>query len=149
MLFRSYILNDGPVYKFKGWYAHVGYLLFGGKQRYNCNEGEFTQPSRGRSWGDIEILARYDYINLNSGNIYGGSAQAYTLGLTYYVTNNVKVMINYQYNDNDRYANGKNKLKTGYDAEGKATSDYTKIVAENGKAGVDYSMLSLRFEIDF
>lgn len=142
-------LNDGTTYKFNGWYAHVGYLLFGGKQRYNTGDGEFTQPERGRSWGDIEVLARYEYINLNSGNLYGGAAQAYSLGLTYYITNNVKIMVNYQYNDQDRYANGKGKLMTGYDASGKPTKDYTKIVTPDNQAGVDYSMVALRFEIDF
>lgn len=142
-------LNDGTTYKFNGWYAHVGYLLFGGKQRYNTVDGEFTQPQRGRSWGDLELLARYEYINLNSGNLYGGSAQAYSVGLTYYVTNNVKIVLNYQYTDQDRYANGKGKLKTGYDASGNATKDYTKIVTPDKEAGVDYSMIALRFEVDF
>ena len=59
-------------------------------------------------------------------------------------------MINYQFNDNDRYANGKgSKFFVGKDASGKPTKDFTKVVAENGKAGVDYSMLALRLEIDF
>ena len=35
------------------------------------------------------------------------------------------------------------------DAAGKPTRDYTKVVTESGKAGVDYSMLAVRFEIDF
>src|SRR5574344_2213755 len=88
---NTYIKNDGPTYKFNGWYAYVGYLLFGGHQRYNSAEGEFTQPQRGRSWGDLEVVGRYEYCDLNSQTIYGGSAQAYTLGLTYYITNNVKI----------------------------------------------------------
>ncbi|HNY05321.1 MAG TPA: porin [Candidatus Egerieousia sp.] len=146
---NTYIENNGPTYKFNGWYAYVGYLLFGGHQRYNTAEGEFTQPSRGHKWGDVEVLGRYEYLTLNSKNIYGGSGQAYTLGLTYYITNNVKIEVNYQYNDNDRYANGKGKLKTGYDASGNATSDYTKIVDKKGKGGVDYNMLAMRFEVDF
>lgn len=142
-------INDKTVYKFNGWYAQAGFLLFGGRQQYNSNEGEFTQVVRGRKWGDVEIVMRYDYIDLNSGNIYGGSAQAYTAGLTYYISSNVKIMLNYQYNDNDRYANGKGKLYTGYDSAGKPTKDYTRIVTEKGKAGVDYQMLSMRMEIDF
>jgi phosphate-selective porin OprO/OprP len=35
------------------------------------------------------------------------------------------------------------------DSAGKPTKDYKKVVAANGKAGVDYHMLALRFEIDF
>lgn len=146
---KTYITGKDDPYTFNGWYAHAGFLLFGGRQRYNANEGEFTQPSRGKDWGDVELLVRYEYIDLNSLDVYGGAAQAYTVGLTYFINNNFKMMVNYQYNDNDRYANGKGKLLTGYDASGKATKDYTKIVTANGKAGVDYNMLSIRFELDF
>lgn len=142
-------LKSNTVYKFNGWYAHAGILLFGGRQRYNASEGEFTQPKRGQKWGDIELLVRYEYINLNSLDVYGGSAQAYSAGLNYHVNNNVKIMLNYQFNDNDRYANGKGKLLTGYDAQGKATKDFTQIVTPKGQAGVDYHMLALRVEIDF
>ena len=81
--------------------------------------------------------------------MFGGSAEAYTVGLNWWVNNNVKVQLNYQYNNNDRYANGKDKLYVGLDAAGKPTRDYTKVVTESGKAGVDYSMLAVRFEIDF
>lgn len=141
--------ENGNTYHFNGWYAHAGFLLFGGRQNYNSNEGEFTQPRRGKDWGDIELLIRYEYINMNSLDIYGGSAQAYTVGLNYFVNNNVKLMLNYQYNDQDRYANGKGKLLTGYDAQGVPTKDFTKMVTPNGKAGVDFHMISLRFELDF
>ena len=45
--------------------------------------------------------------------------------------------------------NGKDKLNVGLDANNKPTKDYTKVVTAAGKAGVDYHMLALRFEIDF
>ncbi len=97
----------------------------------------------------MELAARYDYMNLNSRNIFGGAAESYTVGLNYYASKNVKVMVNYQYNNNDRYANGKGKLLVGHDASGNPTKDYKKVVESDGKAGVDYNMLSVRFEIDF
>ena len=134
---------------FGGWYVMAGYLLFGGQQRFNNAEGEFTQPGRGKKWGDLEILARYDYMDLNSRSIRGGSGENYTIGLSYYVNNSVKFVLNYQYSSNDRYANGKGKLIVGHDADGKPTADYTKVAAKKGKAGVNYSMLGLRMEIDF
>ena len=72
------------------------------------------------------------------------------MGLNFYVNNHVKFVVNYQYNNNDRYANGKgNKFYVGYDANNNPTKDYTKVVAPDGKAGVDYSMLGVRMEIDF
>ncbi len=135
--------------KFWGWYAQAGYLLFGGNQRYDANGGKYTKIKPGKKWGDIELCARYEYCNLNSGMVFGGAAEAYTLGLNYWVTNNVKMQVNYQFNNNDRYANGKNKLFVGLDDKGEPTKDYAKVVTDKGKAGVDYHMISVRFEIDF
>ena len=108
---------------FKGWYVHAGILLFGGSQRYDNHYGEFTQPVRGRKWGDLELLLRYDYLNLNSHHILGGEGQNFTAGLNYYVNNNVKIVLNYTYTDN------------------KSIKD--------GEPGIQYHGLSLRTEIDF
>ncbi|MBQ9653557.1 MAG: hypothetical protein IJV32_04970 [Bacteroidales bacterium] len=140
---------DNVTKHFGGWYAQAGYLLFGGKQRYDAKGGKYTKVERGRDWGDVELCARYEFCDLNDGTVFGGSAEAYTLGLNYYINENVKMQLNYQFNNNDRYANGKDKLFVGLDADGNPTRDYTKVVTASGKAGVDYHMLSIRFEIDF
>ena len=133
-----------------GWYAQAGWLLFGGRQRYDANGAKFTRPTRGQSWGDLELCARYEYIDFNDKAVVAGAAQAYSLGLNYYINDHCKIMVNYQYNDNDRYANGKgNKFYVGRDAAGQPTKDYTKVVDASGTAGVDYSMVSVRMEIDF
>lgn len=142
-------LADKSTKHFGGWYAQVGYLLFGGTQQYNVADGEFTQPRRGKTWGDIELIGRYDYMNLTSQNIKGGSGENYTFGINYYINNSVKVMLNYQYCNNDRYANGRGKLLVGYDIDGAPTKDPSKVAALNGAGGVDFHMLGIRFEIDF
>ena len=145
--------NDDGVssINFSGWYAQAGYLLFGGRQRYDANGGKYTKIKPGKKWGDLELCFRYEFLDLNAPErkVFGGSAEAYTVGLNWWVNNNVKVQLNYQYNNNDRYANGKDKLYVGLDSAGKPTRDYTKVATESGKAGVDYSMLAVRFEIDF
>ena len=143
--------NTKQVNDFGGWYVQAGYLLFGGKQRYDSKGAKYTRAERGQKWGDLELCARYEFCDLNAPaqNVFGGSAEAYTVGLNWWVTNNVRMQLNYQYNNNDRYANGKNKLFVGLDDAGKPTKDYAKVVAPAGKAGVDYSMVSLRFEVDF
>ncbi|MBR5035502.1 MAG: hypothetical protein IKX71_09375 [Bacteroidales bacterium] len=141
--------GDAFTHNFGGWYVQAGYLLFGGKQRYDSNGGKYTRVERGRNWGDIELCGRYEYCDLNDGDVFGGCAEAYTLGLNWYVNDNVKLQLNYQFNNNDRYANGKGKLNVGLDEAGNAVKDYTKVVAPAGKAGVDYHMLAIRFEIDF
>ena len=99
----------------------------------------------------MELCARYEFCNLNcpAANVYGGAAEAYTVGLNWWVNNNVKMQLNYQFNNNDRYANGKDKLYVGLDTAGQPTRDYTKVATATGKAGVDYHMLAVRFEIDF
>ncbi|MGL4583035.1 MAG: porin, partial [Flavobacterium sp.] len=151
----THIKSDAPdtvdkrTKNFKGHYVQASYLLFGGKQRYDYWGGKFTQVERGRKWGDVEVALRYDYLDLNSKDIYGGSGEAYTLGLNYYVNRNVKLVLDYQYNNNDRYANGKGKLLVGHDVNGAATTDPTKVVESKNKAGVDYSMLAFRVEIVF
>lgn len=143
------LFKDTPALNFNGWYAQAGYLLFGGKQRYDANGAKYTKVERGREWGDIELCGRYEFCNLNSGTVYGGCAEAYTLGLNFWVNNNVKMQLNYQYNNNDRYANGKDKLNVGKDTAGNPVKDYTKVATPAGKAGVDYHMVAVRFEIDF
>ena len=140
---------DPETKNFGGWYAQAGYLLFGGRQRYDTVGGKYTKVERAHDWGDIELCARYETCNLNFGNVYGGAAEAYTLGINYWVNENVKMQLNYQFNNNDRYANGKGKLNVGLDQSGKPTKDYTKVATPTGKAGVDYHMLAMRFEIDF
>ncbi len=148
-------LPDKSSRNFWGWYAQGGYLLFGGTQRYDTAGAKFTRVKRGQKWGDLELCGRVEYINLNADaklaaadqKIMGGSAMAYAVGLNYYVTDHVKVQLNWQYNDNDRFCSGKgNKFFCGVDDTGAPTRNpyYTK-----GKAGVDYHMVSMRFEIDF
>ncbi|HPG32961.1 MAG: porin [Lentimicrobiaceae bacterium] len=152
MLSNVYKKNDLPTEQFDGWYAFGSVLLFGGKYNYNFSEAEFTQPTRGKSWGDIELAFRYDYLNLNSRNdgiIMGGAGEGYTFGINYHVNNNVKIMLNYAYLNHDRYANGKGKLFIGYDENGELTKDPKKVVAADGKAGEDFSMINIRFEVDF
>ena len=138
-----------------GWYAQAGYLLFGGHQNYDAGGAKYTRTNNGRSWGDIELCARIEYCDFNISKYYlGGSAYAYTLGLNYHVTRNVKFVINYQFNDNDVYANGKGtqdgkdkgKYATGYNADGKATYFPGDVKTGNG---VDYHMLACRFQVAF
>lgn len=132
---------------FWGWYGQAGVLLFGGSQNYDSDGNKYTRVTRGRTWGDIELCARYEYFDLNDRNIYGGAAEAVTVGVNYYVNNNVKIMVNYQYNNNDRYANGNGKYYVGRTAAGVPTKDPT--VVADSKAGVDYSMMAMRFQVNF
>ena len=149
------ILPDGTSKNFFGWYVQGGYLLFGGTQRYDGAGGKFTRVKRGQKWGDVELCGRVEFLDLNADKalnpndqkIMGGSAMAYALGLNYYINDHVKMQLNWQYNDNDRFCSGKgNKFIVGLDDTGKPTKNPYNT---RGKAGVDYHMVAMRFEIDF
>ena len=144
-----------------GWYVQAGYLLFGGNQNYDAGGAKYTRTNNGKSWGDIELCARVEYCDFNiSKYVMGGSAYAYSLGLNFHVTRNVKFVINYQYNDNDIFANAKgaqdgtdktakNPYCTGYDANGKVTKFPGDIAADSPSKGIDYHMIACRFQVAF
>lgn len=144
-------MNNLSSVNFDGFYAQAGYLLFGGNYNYNKAEGEFTRITRGKKYGDLEVAFRYDYVDANDfdAEILGGSADAYTVGLNYYFNPNIKFMMNYTYNNHDRYANGKGKLFVGHDADGNLTKDPTEVVESKGSAGDDFGQLTFRIEVDF
>lgn len=138
-----------PTLNFNGFYAQAACLLFGGHQFYNKTEAEFSQPYRGKKWGDVELAIRYDNIDMNDKTIYGGAAEAYTAGVNFYASKNVRFQLNYSYINHDRYASGKKKLYVGYDLSGNLTKDPTQVATANGKAGEDYGLLGVRCEINF
>lgn len=146
---KTYRNNGLDPLNMGGFYVQGTYLLFGGKQLYDKAQGEFNQPERGKKWGDVELALRYDYINMNDKDVFGGSAEGYTAGLNFYAAKNFKFQINYSYVNHDRYASGKGKLYVGHDVEGKLTKNPSQVVESDGKAGNDYGMLGVRCEIDF
>ena len=149
------VVLDKP-YHFQGWYVEGGYLLFGGKQSYDSGSAKFNRVRNGKSWGDLELALKYEYLNMNDYEgrpvdqaIFGGSAELYGAALNFYLGKNTKIALNYQYVNNDRYANGKGKLNVGLDADGNPTKDYRLVVAPAGEAGVNYHMLLARFQVAF
>ncbi len=144
-----------------GWYVQAGYMLFGGKQKYDAGGAKYTRCTRGKDWGDLELAARIDQLNLNLNKYYmGGSAIQYALGINYYPIENVKFMINYQFADNDVFANGKgeqdgtdktnkNPYSTGYNADGEVTPFPANVDKSKGANGVDFHMISCRFQVAF
>ena len=140
----------------QGYYVQAGWLLFGGKQNYDADGAKYTRINPGKSWGDLELCARYEYADFNCSKYYaGGSAHAFTLGINYYPTKNVKFVINYQYNINDKYANGKGsndgtdeaaKWFVGYDKNGVKSKVPADIV---GNKGICYHMIACRFQVAF
>ena len=134
--------------KFYGFYVQASYLLFGGKQCYNVMESEFTQPTRGRSWGDIEVMFRYDYLNLNSQGVTGGSGENYAFGVSYHVNDNVRLSLNYQISRNDTHANDRGRAAIGRTENGDWTNDY-RLASNKFHRGTGFNAIQARIEIAF
>ena len=145
-----------------GWYVQASYMLFGGTQAYDSDGAKYTRTTSGKNWGDLELAARFQTMDLNDGvvednevvmGVMGGKANMYELGLNYYPCKNVKIMLNYSFTDQDKYANGKGKDKgkfnVGTDKDGKPTNKPSKMAATGMEQGVDYHMLALRFQVAF
>ena len=151
----EHVVLDKP-YHFQGWYAECSYLLLGGKQTYDSGSAKFNRVRAGRSWSDVELALKYEFLDMNDYEgralnqaVFGGSAELYGAGLNFYLGKNTKIALNYQYVNNDRYANGKGKLICGLDAAGNPTNNFANVDAAAGDAGVNYHMLLARFQVAF
>ena len=58
-------------------------------------------------------------------------------------------MINYQYNDLDAFANGKDDYYVGYDSTGAKTKDGFEVDPSKGGVGIDHHMIACRFQVAF
>jgi phosphate-selective porin OprO/OprP len=96
-----------PSLKFQGGYAEAAYVLTGESRRYNAGSASyggiapanpFSLSSGG--WGAWEIAGRYSTIDLNdrlafANGVAGGRQTIYTLALNWYVSRNVRLMLDY------------------------------------------------------
>jgi len=107
--------------KTDGYYVQAGYLIKGDNYSYNSSSAFLNRPKA----GSVELLVRLNQTNLNdidgifmqdkfwdadpikaaSGqtnfSVGGGESIDYSLGLNYYVNNNVMFRLNYTYMDID------------------------------------------------
>ena len=87
-----------------GYYGFVSYFLTGESRNYNDKMGifdrikplqNFTTQGGGGGLGAWEMLAGYDYLDLNSGIIHGGRAGSGKVGLNWYPNSRFRVMANF------------------------------------------------------
>jgi phosphate-selective porin OprO and OprP len=121
---RNFIVSL-PSLRFQGGYAEASYVLTGETHSYNpatasysgvVPANPFSLASGG--WGAWEIAARYSTINLNdqlanANGIAGGRQDMYTLGLNWYVSRNIRFMLNYLHGDISKQLSPTNSTDTG------------------------------------
>lgn len=106
---------------FSGWYVQAAWALTGETRNWNAPNGVFSglKPAKplnfsGDGWGALELAVRYSVADLNyredllpaAGGIRGGEQAAWTLGLNWYVNNNIRFLLDYQWVEVDRLSTG-------------------------------------------
>ncbi len=89
---------------FHGFYAQASYFLTGEHREWNPKAGVYKRvtplnrfdPKHG-TWGAWEANARVSYLDLDEGAVRGGRLRNVTLGLTWYMTANLRWQANYDY----------------------------------------------------
>lgn len=95
---RIPLLNSNtpaPNPHFKGWHVQAGYMLTGEHRAYNFAKGTLHNPKPAAKCGAWEVAARHSYVNLNNKDIHGGSEHNTTLGVNWFVNENVRLAANY------------------------------------------------------
>jgi phosphate-selective porin OprO/OprP len=92
-----------PDLHFKGGYVQAGYILTGEKRKYGASSGSLggVKPANPFFWdmtggtGAWEIAARYSYVDLNDMAVFGGKQENITVGLNWYLNDNMRMMFNW------------------------------------------------------
>ncbi|MEH6759246.1 MAG: porin [Parasphingorhabdus sp.] len=90
--------NDAPLIgdpTYKGASVEAAFVLTGERQRYSSSSGTFGGIRPQGKFGAVEIAARYSTLDLTDGPITGGKQSNYSVGLNWYITQNLRVMANY------------------------------------------------------
>lgn len=91
-------------HSFHGYYGQVSLFLTGERRPYSVSEGEFARVIPTRRSGAVEVGLRYSTIDLNDETsidpITGGDAKNITLGVTWFMNVNHKILFNVTNVDN-------------------------------------------------
>lgn len=117
-----------PNAKFDAWYVEGSFVLAGASKVYgasamNNEVGSWGAPRvsapfslKGGTWGAWELAARYSNTDLNfnegvlgaptpAGGVRGGESKIWTIGLNWYLNNNVRLTVNDMIVSTDRIRN--------------------------------------------
>ncbi len=92
-LMADIVREVGPEPRFNGYHVQASYVLTGESRVYR--NGVFRGVTPENAWGAFEAAARWSSINLTDSDFQGGKQENITLGLNYYLANNIRFMANY------------------------------------------------------
>jgi phosphate-selective porin OprO/OprP len=130
-----------------GAYGYVTYFLTGESRNYKAKTAAWDRIKPNRNFdmkgglGAWELVAGYDWMNLNSGGVMGGAAAVAKGGFNWYPHSHLKVMANYLHPMSIDTANQTTNVATGA-----SVPNTTQGQAFNG-ASLD--MFETRFQVDW
>jgi len=131
-------------HSFGGYYAQVSWFLTGDHRPYSVAEGEFYRVIPKRKYGAVEAGLRYNVMDLDDATtvdpILGGGAKNVTLGLSWFVNANHKLMFNV--------------VKVNNNANARPGKDWAPIPPGTSTAqtviyGDDFTTIAVRYQIAF
>ena len=87
-----------------GGYVYASFFPTGEHRPYDPEDGEFLGIVPRRRMGAVELLLRYSDLDLTDGLVTGGSGHNWTAGANWYLTPNLRFMLNYIVTDHDELA---------------------------------------------
>ena len=110
-------VGNNHTYDYSSWYASMAYMLTGEAHAYRTKGGTFgnvmpDHPISRGGWGAWELAARFSTIDLNDNGEKGGEMDDITLGLNWYLENNLKFMFNYIHYDADNYEDKSSRINS-------------------------------------
>ena len=91
---------------FSGWYAQAAYTLVGKPRKWTSKTAAWGRPSpeagfnpAAGSWGAVEVAARFSAADLNDAGVRGGRQRVWTAGVSWYPTDELRLMLQYQHAD--------------------------------------------------
>jgi len=92
--------NGEPSLAFNGWFGEAAWSLTG--ESRNFKKGEFNRISPTKefsfskgTWGAWELAVRYSEVDLNHHQFKGGEMALFSVGLNWYINQNVRLMAGY------------------------------------------------------
>lgn len=83
-----------PKLQYAAWYGQVSWMLTGQKYGYSEGSGAPSGPEI-RKKGGVELAARYGKLDLDDASLDQGKMTSMTLGATWYINRNLRLMANY------------------------------------------------------
>jgi phosphate-selective porin OprO/OprP len=80
---------------FDGAYAQLSWVITGERHRYSKGLGTFGGVRPRSDWGALELGVRFSTLDLTDGAVLGGEADDITVGVSWWIRENARLMFNY------------------------------------------------------